>query len=281
MLFGRISGEHKYIERVRQVFGRTVTRLVKESGHTSHDLERDTVSGETSSPGDAAQIGIWLAEEGYPEFVDFAERVIRARLLPGQLIRTPPLTPTKDDDRDCHRDLTQRVIGGFTCHELPHGGQGNTTDVTASDLHSLVDAYNHIVLRKPEGLFLLLHFDYDDEYIRIVSKRTEDAVVCVTVNCDTPFFVRIPSWTNMKSVGISVNGRSVPVVMNSIFAQVGTVKCGDTVSVRYNLPSKITKETIGGSIYELHWKGDDVQGIRPNTTFYPFYPDAVDGHGGK
>ena len=44
--------------------------------------------------------------------------------------------------------------------------------------------------------------------------------------------------------------------------------------MEYALPDRRTREKGLGAEYEIFWRGDDVIGIRPNTNFYPFYPDA-------
>ena len=44
--------------------------------------------------------------------------------------------------------------------------------------------------------------------------------------------------------------------------------------MEYALPERRTKEKGLGAEYEIVWRGDDVVGVRPNTDFYPFYPNA-------
>ena len=68
--------------------------------------------GETASPGDAAQLALWLAtRHGFTEYLDDVERIVRARILPSQVTETPPLhvaTPGARKDADPSRRLESR-----------------------------------------------------------------------------------------------------------------------------------------------------------------------------
>ena len=76
LLYGRLTGQHQYIERVKAAYRVSIPRFVHESGYTSHNMVRESF-GETTSPGDAAQLALWLYQAGYAEFLDDAERLVR------------------------------------------------------------------------------------------------------------------------------------------------------------------------------------------------------------
>lgn len=123
-----------------------IPRLVKESGYTSHNILIESF-GETTSPGDAAQLALWLARAGNAEFLDDVDRLVRSRILPSQIRETPSLHPISRFGKDATRDLEKRIIGGYGgCHNHPHGHKVAVTDVTAADVHTLLDIYEHIVL---------------------------------------------------------------------------------------------------------------------------------------
>lgn len=272
VLYGRITAQRRFIDRAARVMETYVMKTIKESGFTSHDMFTDTM-GETSSPGDALQLALWLVEEGYTQFADFAERILRARMLPSQLTQAHPLVPSGADGSDRYRALTERSLGGWCMHMYPHGGKKNTTDVTASCLHSVIDAYRHIVLKRPDGLIVLLHFDYEDERVSVRSERDGAARVTVSVRERTPVMVRIPGFAPAESVSVRVNGEERAVEMAGLYACIGTLEPGDIAEIGYALPEREIQETTDGTEYTLRWKGDDVTGISPNVAFYPYYPD--------
>ncbi|MBI2939907.1 MAG: hypothetical protein HYY04_05660 [Chloroflexi bacterium] len=281
LLFGELTGQQGYVDAVLATYRVTVRRMVKESGFTAHDLGTDR-RGETTSPGDAAQLALWLARHGHPEFLDDAERIVRARLLPSQVTACSDLRPRTDDGRDEHANLNERVIGGLGgMHTEPHAGKHNVTDVTAAGLHTLIDIYQHIAFQTRAGLTVYLHLDYEDERVRVTSERAEQARVAIVLKGTTGrdnVLIRVPRWTPAESVSLTVDGRSCSSLMLGPFAYVPASATsgqpGAEIVLMYALPVHTALETTDGVEYEFTWRGDDVVGIHPNSDFFPFYPTA-------
>lgn len=277
LLYGKLTKQREFAERVATTYRVTVPKVVKPSGYTSHNMVKESI-GETTSPGDAAQLALWLSRLGYPEFLDDAERLVRARLLPSQIVEVPPFKPLLDDGRDAHRDVAARAVGAFGgCHSHPHGGKVAVTDVTAADVHTLVDVYRHVAVFEGGVLEVLFHFDYEDSHVRIESDRSQKATLTVTPKQACPVAIRVPRWTPISSVRVAVAGRPTKPVFAGHFARLGLVEAGRTITMEHDLPTRTTRETDLGVEYELAWKGDDVEGVSPNADFLPFYQDTPKG----
>lgn len=275
LMFGRMTRRHEVVERIAKTYAATVRPHVKPSGFVAHDWGHDS-KGETTSPGDAAQLALWLAQSGYPEHLDDAERLVRCRILPSQVTEPLGLTPRENEDRDSCRDLERRVLGAFGgMHRHPHGEALPTTDITAADLHTLCDLYTHIVEHTELGLQVNFHLDYEDEDVRIETDRTETGRLILHPKSRWPMLVRVPGWTPAESVRLSVNGEPRPNtwIGNSLF--VPRMDGRAAVHVEYGLPATTIPETTDGVEYHISWRGDEVTGIRPNTDFLPFYPTAA------
>jgi hypothetical protein len=274
LLFGLFTKQHKYVERVAATYRLTVPRVVHESGYTSHNMVQESF-GETTSPGDAAQLALWLYQAGNAEFLDDAERLVRAQILPSQIRSTPPLQPLVNDRKDAHRDLDKRIIGGYGgCHVHPHGSKRAVTDVTSADVHTLVDIYKHVVESVDGSLRLLFHFDYENPQVKVVSRREKVAQLCATPKVAASVALRVPRWTPRDSVRVRIDGKAYRPIFAGQFAWTGRVPAGTNVEMEHALPERRTKEKGLGAEYELFWRGDEVVGVRPNTNFNPFYPDA-------
>jgi hypothetical protein len=274
LLWGRLTRQHEYIERVAAAYRANVPRVVHESGYTSHNMVAESF-GETTSPGDAAQLALWLYQDGYGEFLDDAERLVRARILPSQIRQTPPLRPTSDDGKDAHRDLDKRIIGAYGgCHSHPHGEKKAVTDVTSADVHTLVDIYQHVALAEAGRIEVLFHLDYEDRRIRVACRREKRAELNVIAKAEAAVAIRVPRWAPRGSIDVRVGGDPVKPVFAGPFASMGKVPGGSRITMAYDLPEHSNKEKDLGVEYELFWRGDDVVGVRPNTSFYPFYPDV-------
>jgi hypothetical protein len=274
LLYGRLTRQHRYVDRVAAAYRVNVPRIFNESGYNSHNMVRESF-GETSSPGDAAQLALWLCEAGCAEFLDDAERLVRARILPSQIRHSPPLHPLVDDGKDAHKDLNKRIIGGYGgCHGHAHGGKRAVTDVTSADVHSLVDIYKHVAVSSGASLEVLFHFNYEDRRIRIACRREQVAVLSVVPKVETSVALRVPRWTPPESVRVRVGNQAYQPVFMGQFAWTGKVPAGTPIVMKYALPDRRTKEKGLGAEYEIVWRGDDVVGVQPNTDFYPFYPNA-------
>lgn len=275
-LYGKLTRQRQYIERVAETYNATVSKMVKESGYTDHNIEPAQGNfGETTSPGDAAQLALWLTLEGYSEYLDDAERLVRVRILPSQILSTPPLTPRGPVDKDEFKELERKIIGAYGgCHHEPHADKQGTTDVTAADVHTLADIYAHIAVSTPEQLQIFFHLDFEDDRVQIRSRRTEAAEVTIKPKRRGPVAVRVPKWAPRESVRFEMQGKPVEPVMTGHFAALPICEANETIVMKYALPTRETREKSLGQEQTLYWKGDEVMGCSPNSNFYPFYPNA-------
>lgn len=274
LLYGRLTGQSEYIDRVAAAYPVTVRKFVKESGYTSHNMAAESF-GETTSPGDAAQLALWLAHEGHPQFLDDIDRIVRSRILPSQIVEEVPLTPEANDGKDLHRDIAKRIRGGYGgCTSHPHGGKLAVTDVTSADVHTLVDVYLHAAKLRNGVLEVPVHMDVDGKDARVETRRGAQAEVSVTLKKAAPVAIRIPQWAPPSSVFLTVDGKPIAPVVAGHYARTGKLPAGKTVVLRYDLPTRQTEETDLGQTYKLSWRGDEVTGIQPNTDWLPMYPNG-------
>ena len=273
--FAALTGQKEYLDIVAATFRRTVReRVVKESGFASHDFMQDGLS-ETASPADAAQIALWLGMNGYPEFFDDAERLVRSRVIPSQITDCPDLKPLPEVPQEDCTNLKERFIGGYGCGIIrPNTADNVYTDVTASVLHAVTDVYRNIAARTDAGLTVCLHFDLEDENVSIVSERQQAARLSVTPKVHDNVLIRIPRWTPAESVKVSVNGQSVPIRKIGGFAFVPKGLLPGKILLEYALPERATVEHTIGIDFTFTWRGDQIVGVSPNDDFFPFYPSG-------
>ena len=276
LLFGELTHNQAYIDRVNATLRNYVLKsLLKPSGFMAHDLDTGT-RAETTSPGDVAQLCLWLADRhGQADLWDVAERIVRARIIPSQITSTRPLTPTTSGD-DRSVNLDERLIGAFGgMMEEPNGHKHSTFDITAADLHTLVDIYEHVATNAAGVLRVNFHFTYADKNVRLTSEYSNLlGRFIVEPKQKAKLLVRVPRWTPRDQLHLSVNGATRAVRMaDDDYLEGGQVNPGDKVLLQYALPLFTTTEKDEGISYTLLWRGDDVPGIKPNGTMYPLYPD--------
>jgi hypothetical protein len=280
LLFGEMIGDRTFIDRVEATYRVTVRRMIKRSGYADHDLESREHGGETTSPGDAAQLALWLANQGYPEYLDDVERIVRARIVPSQLTDCPPLRAAVEGSSVSPDRLRTLALGAFGGqHYELHAGKRPTTDITAADVHSLCDIYTHTIADTPAGLAVYLHFDYENEWIQVQSQRAERAIVTVRPRIWRPVMVRVPEWAPRDSVTLSVDGQPIEPIWVGSFVRVSPARRPQEIVLAFDTPERTEKEEIWGEVFTVKWRGDEIIGISPNSCYLPYYPTLELSHG--
>ncbi|HOK10397.1 MAG TPA: hypothetical protein PLT82_13025 [Candidatus Hydrogenedens sp.] len=193
-------------------------------------------------------MALWLALMGDGKLLDDAERLLRVRLFASQITDTPPLKPVQNDNAYIHRDLTQHVIGAYGgCHEHPHGGKQAVTDVSSAVLHSVIDLYQHAVQLEGDTLKIHFHIPCKTKYADIESKREkEEAILKITTKKHYRLIIRVPNWTPKESISFTSAGKPISASITGCFAFISQERPEGTVEMMYQLPERLTKDTLRG-----------------------------------
>ena len=274
--FARLTQDRLLIEKLAKTYEVAIrSYLVDESGLCCHGIDEDR-QGDPASAADSAQIAFWLACEGYTEYFDDVERIVRARLIPSQITASPKLSPVETPDcADSVFNLDARVIGGYGgMLKYPHAGKNNYTDITASVLHSLAYFYAHSLRmerRKPAEVTVLLHFDNENDCVKVENRRGQRAEMAIFFKKDAVCSVRVPGFARPSGLSLlGENGEKTPLREEDGFVSVNGL-AGQTLTLVYDLPKRETSQTSGGVSYTFRWKGDEITGVHPNHDFYPLY----------
>jgi hypothetical protein len=265
LLYGLASGGKQYVDAVAATYRNGLWgTAISHSGWTPHDQGRirfpnkegDPI-GEHASCGDVAQIALWLAlRAGQTDLLDDMERLIRARLLPSQLI----------DGKDPRRD------GAWGVYSHPFGF-GAILDVFAAVLHSLADFHQHIVTTTKEGTVSVnLHFDIDAPSVTVQSKRGANATLLITPKQRSDLRIRVPAWASRDSVRLKIAEKALPPRWEGSFLIVSSneVTGGSVITLQHDLPQRQTVEEMPTSRHKFHltWRGDEVISCDPKVPIY-------------
>ena len=276
LLFGLLTHQSEYVDAVTRAYQVAIPGLVNECGWVAHDLGRNRfrdASGNplanTESTGAAVRLALWIAlHTGRAEAYDDVERLIRARIVPGQ-------TTESDVRSRPDVEIPRKQVGGWGGNQYPHAGKGCNPSGTAEIVHTLSAVYRHISAREEAGLVVRMHFDYADEQIEITGARAEDAILTVRPRVHDNVLIRVPGWAPRETVEITVDGRPVSLRMIGCFAHVpkDAISVDCRIVLRHALPERRTTETMpAGDTYQFAWRGDEIVGVHPNTWPLPFYP---------
>lgn len=289
LLYGSATGQREYVDRVEATYLTTVSKLITPSGVIAHDIDGGLT--EVASAGDVAQLALWLYDHtGKTVYLDDVERIVRARLLPAQIIEAPPITPSREGDGDELRNLPERMVGALGGCAGHTWGKSCVTDITAAVLQTLTDVYSHIAEWDEKTIRIRLHFDFDSERVHIHSTRAEQAALRIDVPGSESLLVRVPGWVPANSVTLLISGEPTPLERRGAYVFVPGSSEGLQVELRYALPERTTTETSRAQhfhksdqpfgpaetpyAYTLHWRGDEVIAAFPVQAYFPLFADS-------
>ena len=276
LLFGVVTGQSEYVDAVVRAYSAGVPSIVNESGWVAHDLGRlnypdksGNPMANTESTGAAARLALWIAvHTGRAECYDDVQRLVRARLFPGQI--------TERDLRDHPTvEVLPRYVGGWGANDYPHAGKGCNPSGTAEIVHTFCAIHQHVCRREKTGLVINMHFDYDDENVHMNTHRDEHATITIKPRVHDHLLIRIPAWVPAESLELAVGGKQVSPKMIGSYAYLekDQIDAGTGVTLRHDLHARRSTETMpAGDTYSFSWLGDEIIGIDPNDKPLPFYP---------
>ena len=279
LAFALRTGDRALREQVEAVCENGLRDVCSSYGYCNETLWTERMRGESNQVGDLIQIQLMLAGTGDPaRWYARAERFMRGGILPAQVLTTDGYTaPDTDPACDAERDMRSRAIGGFGFPDpvshllISEHDSLNTTDITQGAVQAICAFLGHIAACRDGRILLNLYFDTDTDFIRTRSELPVRGQLRATVLRDALFAARIPEGCRRDSFTVRVNGREVPYLAVSGYAEAGPVRTGDTVEIGFE-PLRLHKtEYICHRPYEEDWFGEQITGISPPQGLYPLF----------
>jgi len=264
--YGLSTGRREFVGAVAKTYRHGLFgAVVSYSGWTPHDLGRSRFPnehgdpvGEHASCADVIQLALWLAmQAGHIDLLDDVERLLRARILPSQIVN-----PTQP-----------RQHGGWGAYGHPFG-RGCILDVFAAVLSVLTEVHRAAVIRSADGAVSVnLHFSIQTPLASVEAIRGERGCTRIRLPQVGTMRIRVPGWSPRTSVRVRTAGRPMAVVWDGPYVVVpaSEVRAGEPVEVEYDLPERTTVETMPVSRrqFRLQWRGDEVAACDPEAPIYP------------
>ena len=264
--YGLCTGRREFVDSVAKTYRHGLFgAVVSYSGWTPHDLGRSRFPnehgdpvGEHASCADVVQLALWLAmQAGQTDLLDDVERLLRARILPSQIVN--PTHP--------------RQHGGWGAYGHPFG-RGCILDVFAAVLSVLTEVHRAAVARSADGAVSVnLHFSIQTPLASVEAVRGARGCTRVRLADTGTLRIRVPGWSPRTSVRVRTAGHPLAVVWDGSYVVVpaSKVRAGEPTEVEYELPERTTVETMPVSRrqFRLEWRGDEVTACDPEAPIYP------------
>jgi DUF1680 family protein len=244
----------------KQVFDWTTENVASSFGWVSERAHGPEGGSETCAITDALEIAVTLAEHGFPEYWDLAERIARNHLIESQCPNT----------------------GGFSGHTMPndycwkHTSTGEIEHhvggcCSPAGIRALWLAWDRVVTRQGDAVTVNLTWDRQSAWVEIRSALPTDGLLRIRVK-DAPMLkVRLRGWALKRDVSVRLNGREVPPKWVGDYACFEGLAKEDEVALQFPISERRERESVMGSALDVIWRGNTVVAIEPEGTYEPLY----------
>ncbi len=291
--FAKFTGNAFYLSWAKRIYDWALSQSTAFGWTPGGMVKNKAYLHETCTLTDFIEIGILLAQSGYPEYWNVVERFVRNQLVESQLLDVSWVDEIEDKSRDVRGEKTyyrvgQRMLGAFAGYAAPndfvcefgHRG-GHRYDVQTCCLGSgtrgLFLAWSNGVTERYGRVSVNLLLNRGTRWLDVRSYLPHEGRVELDINEDIQqLLVRVPDWVPFDVVGVSrQRGEEVKEWLADSWldghVKVGSVRKGDVVKVCFPLRKCKSVERAVDQEFEVEWRGDDVVSIEPQGRYYPFY----------
>ncbi|MBQ3668529.1 MAG: hypothetical protein II920_04810 [Clostridia bacterium] len=277
---GRATGNKEYVSKGKGIYD--YTRSMSSSFGWVPEYARwhpmDEEHCESCCIKDMIECGLELIKCGYSEYWTDILLFSRNQLVENQVSYSGYVTDDNtlpDKDGITYKDISSRMIGGYTGGSLPNS-------ISLSKFRSIAGCCAGIA---PVGVYLVWENAVGIENgaltvnipmgkacaeYRLECGYPDRGLVAITpaFNCDVR--LRLYPFMNGK-LSVRVDGQEAAYSTEDGFVSVRSVKAGSKVSFRHAMRSGIKKEICAGREYKVLWRGCDVIDILPHGEHLRLY----------
>lgn len=283
--FGIYTNQAKYVHKGKRIIDTGLWTIRTKFGFI---FENEGPRGELNCSGDLVKAEIMLGLNGYPEYFDDAERVLRNHMLASQYLDPSIATgPTakeagvKDNDEEMFTNASVRALGGFAFtlpNDLIEPGISEAADVPADMVggvtHGIVAIWNHIVTEDHQGLHVNFLLSKNTPEINVRSYLPVQGRVELEVKSKKTLLVRIPQYVHRDKLTVKVDKENLTKRFVGPYLMIARQKLGSTIVIEFDQEIRIEEETSSGVTYRVEWLGDTVWNITPAGKQVPLYYPA-------
>jgi len=290
--FAQFTNNAFYMNWVKKVYDWILSKGTSFGWFPGALIGKGVYHHETCALTDIIEIGIILAQSGYPEYWECVERFVRNHLVETQLLRADWVVESdnhkKDTWKETYYQVGRRSIGGFAGWAAPNDfvcEKGHSYDIMtccrAHGVRGLFLAWSNIVTEsvKEKRVYVNLLLNRSTQWLDIRSYLPHEGRVDLGIKQDIQeLLFRIPSWIPFSAVEVIQfrNGKKVKKQTESWigpFLKIGSVYKNEKISIFFPLRKCKTIEKAWDQEFEVEWRGDDVISITPPGKYYPLYND--------
>jgi hypothetical protein len=281
--YGYSVGDADALTWGKKVFDKACTYGTRFGWFPERLVEARSHGCETCAIVDMMESAIWLAQSGWPEYWEVAERFLRNHLLSSQFVSLEGLEVSagnaSDPEWETTKDVARRSVGGFAGWSQPNDLFSKVmhewdlyTCCSAQGVRGLFNAWTNAVTIDNDGLSVNLMINHLSKDVIVRSWLPHEGRIEITPSHEGSVRVRVPSGVDERTLEVKIDGSLAnPSFLKPNYAEITNVSAGSTVVCRYPLCEIKTREVVLGVEYTAEWVGDTVIGISPRGSRVPLY----------
>ena len=249
-------------------------------------IRRHIMTCETCEVADMIGLSLKLTRAGVGDYWEDVDRWVRNQFVENQLTSVdwvekvpaeafqflPSVLEEKPVEAWESTEI-QRAVGSFAVSALPNdwGLASSHYCCTGNAGRTLYWIWDSILTHKEESVQVNLLLNRASPWLDVNSHLPYEGRVELKIKEAKEVAVRIPEWTNHEKVFCTVNGQAQEFAWSGNYVEVGDLKEGDRLTVKFPMREKTQFRVIGGSPYKLTIKGNTVVDIDPKGKINPIY----------
>ena len=255
---------------------------------------------ETCSVGDLVAYSIRLTDAGAGDYWDQTDSLVRNMLAESQYTRpdvmakisnhsTAELHGSKEYGRVREgKDIIDKTTGIFISAVEPEGadmvkhGSGQLMlCCTINCMTALYYAWEAAVRESGDTAHVNMLFNRAAKGLDVYSYLPYEGKVEIRNKGKKEIYVRIPGWTDKKSVALKIDGETQNYSMVGLFMVLHNLKGTERIEICFDVPRYGASYTVDARTprerkYHIKFRGSNAVDISPRNeslTFYPFFMD--------
>lgn len=253
-------------------------------------------NSETCAVADMIALGLKLTQAGVGDYWDDVDRWVRNQLAENQLLHADwvyrmaeqvPPSPVDETYQTADR-VPERNVGAFAGWPSPNDWFGVHLEgkfalphypgimhcCTGNGTRALYYVWKNILHYSDGKLRVNLLLNRASPWADVDSHIPYTGQVDVKVKQKADLSIRIPEWVKPEEVRVTINSAERRLTFDGRYANVGSVKPGDVVTMTFPIEERTDKVFIEKKEYALVRKGNDVVCIDPPGYYHPLYQRA-------
>lgn len=282
--FADLREDQGVMQRVRAFYDNGLWHMRDAIGWSPESVgQTGSDHGEANNTGDIVETALILGAHGWPQYDHDAERILRAHLLPSQLLDVSFVAePDNPHNEDGLRDVAQRHQGawGFPApygHESVGSGRAGLSfnmDIVGGVTGSLCAAIDAVMGSDGDGhhIRLLLGHETDDLRLQVpYGQYAGGEVLNITVKRHGALHIQLPHWVDGTKVRVDPVREEFSVDDEGLHISEPTV--GEEIRVHFALPEhELTLTQHHDTPINVSLQGDRVvamDNLGADLTFFP------------